>query len=288
MKKVFLSLVAVLLCGVTFAQTTISIGDTAAFKKIGKVAEYPANGNYILTADLDLGDLGTLNTSIIPTFSGTFDGNGKTIKYQAAFQGVEGTLDYSLFGSVSGKIENLNVNASVSLGGTVNNMNVALICGSLTSSGVIEKCNVSRDVNSEVVPNGRGGSDAGLIVGECAGTVRYCKGEGNVAGVGYVGGLIGQMTGSASVLGCSFSGSVNAASPSNSSGTRYGSFAGGICGFASDNSTLNFCLADASVDGIKVSSGIASTSIYFEGYEVPVIGLPEKLVSFNPPCAPAL
>ena len=67
MKKVFLSLVAVLLCGVTFAQTTISIGDTAAFKKIGKVAEYPANGNYILTADLDLGDLGTLNTVVSST-----------------------------------------------------------------------------------------------------------------------------------------------------------------------------------------------------------------------------
>ena len=255
MKKVFLSLVAVLLCGLTFAQEEIWTEDQFLAMEAGE--------DYELMADINLGDRGTLNASIIPTYSGTFNGNGFTITYQAGFQGVSGTTAYSLFGSVSGTIKNLNVNANVTLGGTVNMMDVALICGSLTPSGVIEKCNVSGNVNSTVVPTAGGGSDAGLIVGQSAGTVRYCTGSGNVAGVGYVGGLIGQMTGSASVLGCSFSGSVTANKPSSEDGEAFGNFAGGICGqcsrqlFSNTYPTISFCTVDATINRENTNDGQA-------------------------------
>lgn len=259
MKKVFLSLVAVLLCGLTFAQEEIT--------QENFVSALTANssGSYILTEDINLGDLGTLNASIIPSFSGTFDGNGYTISYSAGFDGATQDGSYSLFGSVSGTIDSLNVNANVTLGGSSEAMDVALLCAKLTATGVIQFCNVSGSVNSTVAP-GFGGSNAGLIVGQSAGTVKYCMGSGNVVGVGYVGGLIGEMQGSASVLGSSFTGSVTANNPADDTFRNTGSFAGGICGFASDDATLDFCLADASVDGIKVSSGIASTSTPYLGF----------------------
>ena len=226
MRKLWLTFTAMLFCSIaSFAQTEI-------WTPSGFRDSVGTSGNYKLMANINLGDLGAQNASIKSSFSGgTFDGNGKTITYQASFTGTSGTTDYSLFGSVSGTIKNLNVNAIVTLGGSVNNMNVALLCGSLTSSGVIEYCNVSGDVNSTVNPS-FGGSDAGLIVGESAGIVRYSTGIGNVVGVGYAGGLIGQTKDNASVLACSFSGSVTAVTPDEvllSAGL--GSFAGGICGY---------------------------------------------------------
>ena len=270
MRKLWLTFTAMLFCSIaSFAQITPvqpnqGEGTEDSPYKIDTPAEFmwinsDNDAHYELTADINLEDLGTLNTSIIPTFSGTFKGNKKTITYQAGFQGVNGTLDYSLFGSVSGTINYLNVNANVTLGGSVNNMNVALICGSLTSTGVIEYCNVSGNVNSTVDPS-LGGSDAGLIVGESSGTVKYCTGSGNVVGVGYVGGLIGQTKNSASVLACSFTGSVKAVTPDGTPvlSLGLGSFAGGICGYASSNTQISFCVADETITSGWVTSGIAS------------------------------
>ncbi len=260
MRKLWLTFTAMLFCSIaSFAQQT-EISTKEQFLAI------QANGNYILTADIDLGDRGTLNASIIPNFSGTFNGNGYTITYQASFQGTSGTTNYSLFGSVSGTIDSLNVRGNVTLSGSVNNMNVALICGSLTSSGIIEYCNVSGNVNStvKVSETSGGGSDAGLICGQSEGKVRYCIGNGNVVGVGYVGGLIGQMTGSASVLACSFTGSVTANKPEGGlanllMGQANGNFAGGICGHSenSNNVNIDFCVADASVNLEDVNDGNA-------------------------------
>ncbi|MEE0267640.1 MAG: T9SS type A sorting domain-containing protein [Bacteroidales bacterium] len=253
MRKLWLTFTAMLLCSIaSFAQTPLT---QANF--VSAITENPS-GSFILTEDINLGDLGERTASIIEgTFSGTFNGKGKTITYQASFIGTTAEGNYSLFDSVSGTIDSLNVQANVTLSGTANNMDVGLICGAL--SGTIEYCNASGNINSTVNAANGGGSDAGLIVGESAGIVRYSTGTGNVVGVGYAGGLIGQMKGNASVLACSFAGSVTANNPSNTSLSNLGSFAGGICGYASDDSSLEFCAADADINGIKVASGISST-----------------------------
>ena len=253
MRKLWLTFTAMLLCSiVSFAQTPLT---QANF--VSAITANPS-GSFILTEDINLGNLGDKTTSIIEgTFSGTFNGKGKTITYQASFIGTTAEGNYSLFDSVSGTIDSLNVQANVTLSGTANNMDVGLICGAL--SGTIEYCNASGNINSTVNAANDGGSDAGLIVGESAGIVRYSTGTGNVVGVGYAGGLIGQMKGNASVLACSFAGSVTANNPSNTSMPNLGSFAGGICGYASDDSSLEFCAADADINGIKVASGISST-----------------------------
>lgn len=280
MRKVFLSLVAVLLCGVTsFAQTTdaegrIIIDSPEEFKKIGTETGYPMNGNYIQTVNIDLGTFEN-SQAIIPynstssnqqnyIFQGTYDGGGKTIFYQASFAGTQGSGNYALFNQVSGTIKNLNVNANVTLSGSANNMNVALLCGNLNQGGVIEFCNVSGNVNSTVNPEQGGGSDAGLIVGESKGTVRYCTGSGNVVGVGYAGGLIGQMiSGSANAIACSFTGSVTANKPSSEDGETLGNFAGGICGqcsrqlFSNTYPTISFCTVDATINRENTNDGQA-------------------------------
>lgn len=267
MRKLFLTFVTALLCNVvSFAQSgIIEISSAEDFLKIGKDSNYPVDRSYKQTADINLGDLGTIEDAIISTeFKGTYNGDGYSITYQAHFKGTTSGGDYGLFSTVSGTIKNLNVDADITLSGTANNMQVALICGSLTSAGVIENCNVSGNVNSTVKPSEGGGSDAGLIVGESKGTVRYCTGSGNVVGVGYVGGLIGQMiSGTAKAIACSFTGSVTANKPSSEGGETLGNFAGGICGqcsrqlFSNTYPTISFCTVDATINRENTNDGQA-------------------------------
>ena len=273
---------------------------------------------YKQTADINLGVYENRSSSIIPTFRGTYDGDGKTITYQASFNGTSNDGNYALFGLVEGgTLENINVNADVTISGTANDMQVALLCGKLipkqkeTSSGRlpvtysytyggITNCNVNGNINSTVSASEGGGTDAGLLVGESQGQIKYCNGNGNVRGLGYVGGLVGQMSRSSeryrerqqeqrgyywrdvyseymyyesSVIGSSFIGTVTADSPRDDwDDNRYGSFAGGICGYANNNTEITLCYVSASINlgnhnaGINnEESGIASTAINGSG-----------------------
>ncbi|MBO7224931.1 MAG: T9SS type A sorting domain-containing protein [Bacteroidales bacterium] len=291
MRKLWLTFTAMLFCSIASFAQTIPIGSAEDFMKIGKVDTHPVRGSYELTANIDLGDLGTLTEAVIPTFEGTFNGNNNRITYNANFSGTGSVINFGLFGNVDGyqtntswfnptystaTIHHLNVQGTVTLNGTTDNMNVSLICGNLGSHGVIEYCNALGNINSTVNPEQGGGSDAGLIVGESAGTVKYCQGNGNVVGVGYVGGLIGQMTGSASVFACSFSGSVTALQPTSNNAASTGNFAGGICGQAfgqtelTNRTSIEFCVVNATIntentddgdaEGIICSAGLGSAN----------------------------
>lgn len=259
MKKVFLSLVAVLLCGVTFAQTPISTKD--------QFMAIQANGNYILTADIDLGDLGEITSAVIPQFEGTFDGDGHSITYQATFNGSDEDGYYGLFGQVIGTIRKLDVNGNITMNGGSAGMQVAILCGQLggrtwSQTGTIEYCNVYGNLNSTVQASDGGGTDAGLIVGFIQrGTLQYCTGQGNVVGVGFVGGLIGQMEADASAKACSFAGNVTAQNPRTTyDNWGYGSYAGGICGAMREGAEITFCLVDAHIESQTGTSGVGSVA----------------------------
>ena len=212
-------------------------------------------------APIDLGSIGDTSDAIIGTeFKGTYDGGGFTITYSASFDGTTTTGDYGLFSTVSGTIKNLNVNADITLGGSAVAMNVALLCGYLKEGGNIMFCNVSGNVNSTVNAELGGGSDAGLICGESKGNISYCTGIGNVVGVGYAGGLVGQLSSPALVKGCSFIGSVTAIPCAWQGPSTWGSFAGGICGFANSGTTIDLCYVKADVVADKQSHGAASTN----------------------------
>lgn len=221
------------------------------------------------TADINLGDLGTLgdNKAIITgDFSGTYDGDGHSISYSVKFYGTTIYSSYGLFEKVSGTIKNLRItSSSAMLTGTAKDMNVGLICGVLLSTGVITDCHVTGNINSTVDPGEGSGSDAGLIAGQSLGKIKYSSGTGNVVGVGYAGGLVGQLNdawghfsgnNNGEIIGCSFVGSVKAVAPSGySNGNRddCGSYAGGICGLVGGagvaNPEISLSYANATLEG---------------------------------------
>lgn len=241
---------------------------------------------YKQIADIDLGDLGTLadNKAIITgDFSGTYDGNGKSISYSVKFVGKNRYSSYGLFEKISGTIKNLRItSSSAMLTGTGPDMNVGLICGLLLSDGVITDCHVTGDINSTVTPiydsqelAAQAGSDAGLIAGQSLGEIKYSSGTGNVVGVGYAGGLVGQLNDKWSqfreydkngkIIGCSFVGSVTALKPYGDVdiANEAGNFAGGICGLATNGTAdpeISLSYANATLES---NGGEARGLAYF-------------------------
>ena len=306
MKKLLWVMAALFVSFAVAAQTTDSVGriiinSAEEFLKIGNNAGYPidTNTSYIQTANIDLGNMDTLDAAIIKLFRGTYDGGGHSISYSATFRGKkhrdEGGYncgnhgdgngnydgDYGLFGFLQGGvIKNLNLSGQILIipypGDDCNNMNYALLCGHAFCGSKIDHCNVSGTVNSQVEGE-KGGGDAGLLIGQADGaTIQYCTGSGNVSSIGWVGGLIGSggHNSPITIKACTFSGSVQASLASSNAGQNelnkgYGGFAGGIIGFAgrhgnnsgSSTVTIDLCYVNANITAANVASGIASVAM---------------------------
>lgn len=303
MKKLFFAIVALFVSFAVAAQNRddkgrIIINSAEEFLKIGNNAGYPidTNTSYIQTADIDLGNMGTLDTAIIKLFRGTYDGGGHSISYSATFRGKShigetnpygcshgnnNNGDYGLFGLLQGGVEHGGVIKNLNLAGEIliipypnnscNDMNYALLCGHAFCGSTIDHCNVSGTVNSQVEGQ-KGGGDAGLLVGQADGaTIQYCTGSGNVSSIGWVGGLIGSggHNDSITIKACTFSGSVQASrAKSNTAKPEelekgYGGFAGGIIGFAGKHGLNNWQSVEPSVsiDLCYVNANITATNV---------------------------
>lgn len=281
MKKLLWVMAALFVSFAVAAQTTITINSAEEFLKIGVDANYPLNGKYIQTADIDLGYRSVTSPIISGVFSGTYDGNGYSISYKATFGGSNhnhgsNSGDYALFGYVNGgTLENMSVSGEVLLTANgANDMNVALLCGH-SENATIDHCNVAGSVSTYVNADNGGGADAALLIGQADNTtIQYCSGSGNVVGVGWVGGLIGSC-GSGTIKACTFSGQVEAIQPSGNTVDQvnlgYGGFAGGIVGMAGTTGgnagsagstvTINLCYVKADITAGQVASGIASVAV---------------------------
>lgn len=288
MRKVFLSLVAVLLCGVTFAQT-VEINDADDFLAID------GTKNYVQTADIILGDLGDKETAIIASLSSgkTYDGGNFTITYSANFT-AGNNAKIGLFGTNNGTIKNLNLDADITVGGNGTKVNTGLLCGENTTTGTIEFCDVTGNINSTTNSTNTGISSTGLIIGSNLGDLKYSTGHGNVTGVGYVGGLVGSMgtvnmpgflqfsteipsDATPLIYGCYFTGNVTA-NESDSWGagilqwirTDIKAFGGGICGFAVNPAEIKSCVAEAIIVVAKNAGGITnSANVNAVGFNLP-------------------
>ena len=147
----------------------------------------------VLTDDINLSGSGF---TPIPTFGGTFDGQGHTISGLTitGSGNTRGLFRYVQQGAV---VQNLTVKASV--GPSDRKNEVAAIAGS--NSGIIRQCAVQGGV--------KGGDSVGGVVGvnELTGQVINCTFSGSVTGEHYVGGIAGRNLGS--LIQCRNSGSVN-------------------------------------------------------------------------------
>ncbi len=173
-----------------------------------------------------------IGTSEENAYTGTFDGNGKTIENLYI---NTTTNDYyqGLFGYVgsSGKIEKLSVsgdiNGGIYVGGVVGD-----------NSGTVTNCAFSGSVS--------GHWDVGGVVGYNGGSVENCYNTGAVSGSGlYVGGVVGQN--SDTVENCYNIGKVS------------GTGVGGVVGYNDGDSVTNcYFLSSTAASGIGNGSGTSS------------------------------
>ena len=227
-------------------QGNYTVTSAEGLKNIAKLVneEWKLDINITLTDDIDLKGIdwtpiGTSGNS----YTGTFDGNGKTITGLK----ITGSNDYAgLFGFIGS-------------GGTVKNVvledvqitsdNSSGLAGGVAgySWGNIENCSVSGSVSSN--------STAGGVVGtQLGGSITGCSSSATVKGTQKAGGMAGATNGGASLTGCYATGEVTLES---SGSDNY--FAGGVVGNNGGISTLTACYATGSV------SGSGSGTIYVGG-----------------------
>ena len=226
------------------------------------------SGNFILTSDIDMSELGTLSASAINgVFSGNFDGNGYVISNLNISS--SGLSNVGLFSTTSAatiqnvSLENVNINTTGGsyTGGLVGYNGNSLIdncyvtgnissagswtggiSGSNESGGVISNCYTTTDI--------AGNDGTGGITGASANgnnTISNCFTTGNITGDMEVGGIAGVNRDGNSII-------QNSYSTSNVSGTNFvGGIAGGNYNVATmsplPNQVINSYSANCSVTG---------------------------------------
>ncbi len=199
--------------------------------------------NFKLMRDIDLsgyteknfhaiGQWVGLGASDNKPFSGTLDGNGKTISH---FRYKDIHADYvGLFAYVSGSIANLELVDVRVIG---DGLGAGALVGCLERGGV-KQCSASRVYVS-------GNLCVGGLVGAADGGLGKCSARGQVSGISFVGGLVGQC----------------------GKGTLYQSYAkatvvgndgvGGLAGaIMNDDAVVDSCYATGSVEGSQYVGGL--------------------------------
>jgi len=144
--------------------------------ELGAIVHYSPYAHYRLAASIDLSGVHWA-VAVIPSFAGTFDGNGLTISHLTikgqSYQGLFGRLEYPAEVKDIGVVD-VNVTGSGDYVGGLMGYN----------GGVVTDCSSTGAVN--------GNSRVGGLVGCNRGTVTRCYSTGTVSGSGYyVGGLVG-------------------------------------------------------------------------------------------------
>ena len=177
-----------------------------------------------LMNDIDLNGSATNQWTPIGTnsneYTGTFDGNGHTIS--GLYIDITAN-DQGLFGYLSGTVQNLSVSGTVSGGEDVGG-----VVGQ--NGGRITDCDFTGSVSGS-------GNRVGGVVGLNSGTVKNCYNTGSVTNsVSPVGGVVGYNSGSV----------TNSYNTGKVSGNKY---VGGVVGENSGSSTVENCYNTGTVTG---------------------------------------
>lgn len=261
-----------LLFSVYLSAQPIPISSISDLQKIGNDPDYPLDGSYILTDDIDATSTSSWNNgqgfqpigSAINPFTGEFNGNGKKIiglyinrttqnvglfsvtnnvakiynltiiNPTVTTSGFGGVAMGAIVGTNDGLIEDCHV-----IGGIVNaTISAGAICGSNNISGVIRGCTASATISATL-------SSAGGLVGGNNGLIEACSAGGNVSAINNrAGGLVGYQTGG--TIRNSFS------SASVSSGENVG----GLVGELNNSMIIDSYAVNGQISGTKSVGGL--------------------------------
>lgn len=218
-------------------QGNYTVTSAEGLKNIAELVneEWKLGINITLTADIDLKgiDWTPIGKDDNKAYTGTFDGNGKTITGLT----VTGSDRYTgLFGFIGsgGKVKNVTLK-DVKIESNHSSGNVGGVAG--WSYGNIEYCSVLGSVSSN--------STAGGVVGyQSDGAITGCNSSATVKGMVRAGGVAGATNSGASLAGCYATGNVTI-----ENNTTNAAYAGGVVGSNGASSTLTGCYATGSVTG---------------------------------------
>jgi hypothetical protein len=267
----------------------IAIGSAADLAKIGKVAGYPLNKPYKLTADITVANWEPLNQQT--PFKGAFYGEGKTITITSGagglFDQMEDAKVYDLhvvvtaaggsMGGIAGfmersVIENCTAVVTLAVAGTNHNVSAGGIVGMMGSFSTVRDCAAQGTIT--LTGTGADSEGAGLMV--YAGGIAGYSGTPGLAGDGesgcvitgsrwtdgsvtavsgypYAGGVVGYNYTGAKVERCWAAGTVKAVG-------AYLPYAGGVAGYNSrvgkttgTRATVENCYSTAAVAAVSTS-----------------------------------
>ena len=182
------------------------------------------SGSYFLMADINLSGV---DWEPIPSFSGTFNGNGHTIRGLSVNRSDQ--KDVGLFGSISGSIDNLTLD-SIQVSSELNGQNTGGLAGSTTGTSTISNCHVTGDssvaggectgglvgFNKAAITNSSTschvigyGNFTGGLVGDNYNNIVDCHTNGNISATNYTGGLVGNNRSEGYISNCYATGNVN-------------------------------------------------------------------------------
>jgi len=230
---------------------TIAISTAAQVQLIGSGGEYPLNGAYYLTADIDLTSIANfvpIGTLAAP-FTGTLDGcgytisnliiNNSTIAYNGLFGYCSNATLYNL------EIEDADITATLGgnpswigvLAGYITNTTIVkrvrvtgVITGVSYMGGMIGQCNhanvVIDNCKALVDATASAGTPCGLFVGCSAGTISNCYAYGDISSVmvNYAGGFAALDQLATTFINCVVGGTMTA--PAKDSPIQGGGFIG--------------------------------------------------------------
>ncbi len=227
---------------------TYEVYNAEGLKNIAELVneEWKLGINITLTDNIDLTgiDWTPIGKDDNKAYTGTFDGNGKTITGLT----VTGSYKYAgLFGDID---ENGTVKNVVLEGVQITSDNSSGYAGGVAgdSWGTIENCSVSGSVSGTTFAGGVVGSQWG-------GSITGCNSSATVKGVIFAGGIAGETNSGASLTGCYATRDVTV----ENDGTN-NSHAGGVVGY-NGGGTLTACYATGNVIG----TGTGTDPIYVGG-----------------------
>ena len=234
---------------------TYEVYNAEGLKNIAKLVNDGNTGiDITLTGNIDLKgiDWTPIGKDDNKAYTGTFDGNGKTITGLTVTRSNRYT---GLFGFIKGTVKNVvltevNITSGTFVGGVAG----------WSFGGNIENCSVSGSVS------GSSGSDVGGVVGyQQVGSITGCSSSATVKGTERAGGVVGVTNGGTTPLtACYATGNVTVENDGTSN-----AWAGGIVGM-NGTGTLIACYAAGNVSGNIVGGAVGVnyatvTACYWSG-----------------------